>query len=507
MQSPLVTLIDRLLRLFGCHTMNQQFRLSYSFVFVFAGLSGYALYQSQTLNVATLSSASHLQQLVWQAQAGQRVEGEFEQRLDALRRGDTRAGITALDSPVLQAQLSQLQQQWQLLQRNTDSDYRLQARYQLQNSLEQLMQALEQHRQAHTRFWLYIAFGCVLALLVMFMLGRLIGTEVLMNNMTRLQQELSKVGEGDFSRRFEIRQADNEIGSLFHAYNTMLDHVSELMRQVQRTARNTEQHVGSVVAATEDAEAGVKQQYLDIEQVATAMNQMAATVQEVAHNAVSAEDASSATNDKARSSAQVVNESGRQAGEMQSNLNDTARILHELEAETLEVGKVTSVINEIAEQTNLLALNAAIEAARAGDQGRGFAVVADEVRTLAQRTQVSTQEIADIVTRLQSRAQQAVSSMGESTQRADRSSELASNAATALEEIIASAEIISTMNTQISTAAEEQSQVAVDIDKRVVNISSVAANTREDTRKVVQATEDIRQEIAQLNQLIQQFRV
>lgn len=509
MHSALVTLIDRLLRLLGCHTMDQQFRLSYSFVFIFVALSGYALYQGQTLNTATLSAPVKLQLLQQQALQGQPVTGQFSNLLQALRQGDERQQIMTLQDPVISQQLAVIAQHWQQLQpllNNADLN-RNTASEQLSRSLISLERAMADYQQQHLQFWLGLTFGCVLALLSIIMLGRLIGMEVLMNNMIRLQEELSSVGEGDFTRRFTVDQPDNEIGALFVAYNSMLDRVSELMRQVQRTALNTEQHVSNVVSATEDAENGVKQQYIDIEQVANAMNQMAAAVQEVAHNAVSAEGASAATDQKARSSAKVVSESGHQATEMQDNLNETARILHELEAETLEVGKVTSVINDIAGQTNLLALNAAIEAARAGEQGRGFAVVADEVRTLAQRTQVSTQEIEGIVSRLQGRAQAAVNSMRESTERADKSSELARSAANALDEIIAAAQTISSMNTQISTAAEEQTQVAVDIDQRVINITNVAANTKEDTQKVVQATEEIRLEIEQLNLLIHQFKL
>jgi len=511
MHSPLVALIDRILRLAGCRTMDQQFRLSYSFVFIFVALCGYALYQCQILNLPTLTSATRLQLIHQQSLQQARPDSQFNTLLDALQSGNEALHIQAIDDPQVQQAIANSRQQWNQLsnrlgQPDAASTLNGQSQ-QLNAALTQLEQALDHYHQQHLEFWLSVAAGCVMVLLSMIMLGRLIGMEVLMNNMTRLQSELSSVGKGDFTGRFKVDRPDNEIGELFVAYNTMLDHVSELMRQVQRTAENTEHHVGSVVSATEDAEGGVRQQYQDIEQVANAMNQMAATVQEVARNAVNAEHASADTDQQARSSARVVTESGHQASELQENLQQTAEILHALESETLEVGKVTSVINDIAEQTNLLALNAAIEAARAGDQGRGFAVVADEVRTLAQRTQVSTQEIEGIVSRLQSRAQQAVNSMQESQQRADKSSELARNAAHALDEIIASADTISSMNSQISTAAEEQSQVAVDIDKRVVNISDVAANTQEDTRKVVQATEDIRNEIEQLNLLIRRFRV
>uniref|UniRef100_UPI003564F62D methyl-accepting chemotaxis protein n=1 Tax=Pontibacterium sp. TaxID=2036026 RepID=UPI003564F62D len=182
-------------------------------------------------------------------------------------------------------------------------------------------------------------------------------------------------------------------------------------------------------------------------------------------------------------------------------------MLLQLETETQAVDQVTSVINDIAEQTNLLALNAAIEAARAGDQGRGFAVVADEVRTLAQRTQQSTHQIQDIVERLQTQSQTAVSAMKKSTQLAVESNELSQAGAAALQGIIGSTETISSMNTMISTAAEEQSAVAGDIDQRLVNVSNVAGETKDDTQRVVQSTEEIRREIHELNVLVQKFKL
>ncbi|MGB0663887.1 MAG: methyl-accepting chemotaxis protein [Pontibacterium sp.] len=286
----------------------------------------------------------------------------------------------------------------------------------------------------------------------------------------------------------------------------MLDSVGQVIKNVQAAARSTNQHVNNVTGAIEASQTGVQRQYADIEQVAAAVTEMAHTVQVVAQNAEQAAAAANEADSQARSGGNVVKQSEVFAQDMLQRINTTATTLSELEAETQAVDQVTSVINEIAEQTNLLALNAAIEAARAGEQGRGFAVVADEVRTLAQRTQESTHQIQDLVERLQGKAQTAVTSMVESTKLAQQSSELSARAADALNQIIASTETISQMNNQISTSSVEQKEVAEDIDRRLVNISSIASGTRDDTDRVSQSTEEIRREIEELNALVAQFR-
>lgn len=531
MYRALSDLIDRTLRLLGFKTLNSQFTLSYTLVFLLAASSGISLYFSMAINPQTINMAGRQRMLsqkiakeallvaaqVEQHSVLKKTMELFESSHKTIMLGDPALGMNALTDQSILLQMGHVDQLWKeyksLINRHVanPSDATMDAISKnspvILKEMNKAVMLMTDKASVTNLNQLMIALGCVVGILLLVVFGRIFGLRMLMDNIARLNQRMVEVGQGNFSHRFNISHTDNEIGQMFSAYNSMLDHVGELLKTVQTVAKNTEKHVNNVVAATSEASLGVSKQYEDIELVAAAMNEMSSTVQEVANNAVEAERAAQDTDAHAKSGGDVVGQSGAQAQKMLQMLNETAETLEALEEESRAVGNVTTVINDIAEQTNLLALNAAIEAARAGDQGRGFAVVADEVRTLAQRTQQSTQEIQAIIERLQKKAALAVSSMNTSTGLADRSSELAQSAAAVIEEIIRSTNTISAMNTMISTAADQQSSVAADIDNRVVNISDLAGQTKRDTEEVVEATEQIRREATELNQLVMKFRL
>lgn len=523
--------IDKLLRLVGLKTLQSQFTFSYALIFILAASSGVSLYFSLSINPQTINVAGK-QRMLSQRMAKEAllvaagVEQEttlrktmqlFEKSHAAIINGDGKLGMKPISDPDILKQMSHVEGLWK--------DYKVILNNHLLHNSNQTLSAIKEQSpvvlkemnkavvmmtniaSSTMQNQLLIALFCVASILILVVLGRVFGLRMLMDNIGRLRSRMSEVGEGNFSHRFTVTHTDNEVGQMYDAYNNMLDHVGELLKTVQNVALNTEKHIENVISATSDANDGVNRQYEDIELVAAAMNQMSATVQEVAQNALEAERAASETDNQAKNGGEVVGQSEGQVQKMMQNLDQTASILKELETETLSVGNVTSVINDIADQTNLLALNAAIEAARAGEQGRGFAVVADEVRTLAQRTQQSTQEIRDIIERLQKKAEGAVSSMETSTHLAERSNDLAKDAAGSLDQIMASANTISSMNTMISTAAEQQSSVAAEIDSRIVSISDSAGRAKEDTNRVVQATKEIGQEAHQLSQLVKRFQL
>ncbi|MFJ5296458.1 methyl-accepting chemotaxis protein [Pseudomonas sp. NPDC088368] len=230
----------------------------------------------------------------------------------------------------------------------------------------------------------------------------------------------------------------------------------------------------SLSAVTEQTNLEVSTQKEETEQVATAMNQMTATVHDVARNAEEAAQAAQTADDKVDSGQAVVRQSMQRIEQLATSADSASHSIENLSAEIQNIGKVLSVIKSVAEQTNLLALNAAIEAARAGEQGRGFAVVADEVRALAKRTQQSTEEIERLVTSLQSGAQASVAQIQSSGELVKLAVSDALQTESALGSIAVAVSLIQQMNQQIAAAAEQQSSVAEEINRSVTSIRASA---------------------------------
>jgi methyl-accepting chemotaxis protein len=359
---------------------------------------------------------------------------------------------------------------------------------------------------AEPGMWRLAGLTMAAGLLFIALLAGVIATPYIMNELDALKERLEAVGTGDFSRAMDMPAEDHEIGRIVVAYNSLTAKISGIMQGVTMLATRVSTGTQKVGATLVETERGVNKQHADIEMVATAMSEMVATVQEVAGNTTHAADAAAQANQEAVSGRDVTKKAMHSIDSLANQLDNAASVMNDLQTDSNEVGQVLAVIKGVAEQTNLLALNAAIEAARAGEQGRGFAVVADEVRTLAQRTQQSTEEIRGIIERLQGQAKSAVSVMEQSQTLARASVDETREADNALAKIVQAVTTISDMSTQIATAAEQQTKVAEEIDRNIVSITAVAEGTTSATRETVEATDEISQQIRQLQELTAQLK-
>ena len=285
-------------------------------------------------------------------------------------------------------------------------------------------------------------------------------------------------GKCDLTRPLE--EGNNPFGSrLAKATNKITSAFAELLREIMESTNKVSADAEQMVAVAQQSMDGILRQRSETEQVATAMNQMTASVHEVARSAANGATIAQKTATQSRDGSKVVSDTIHGINALAANVEKAASVIHDLEKDSESIGSVLDVIQGIAEQTNLLALNAAIEAARAGEQGRGFAVVADEVRSLASRTQESTQEIQAIIEKLQARSKQAVNVMTDGQKQAQSGVDLAQAAGNALSEISSGIDELDRVSTQIAVAAEQQGTVSEEINRNVFNINDISVQNAE----------------------------
>jgi methyl-accepting chemotaxis protein len=283
--------------------------------------------------------------------------------------------------------------------------------------------------------------------------------------------------------------------------------ISDMVQRINQSVYTLSTSAEEMSHVSDQANQAMMGQRQETDQVATAMNQMTATVHEVAQNAQLAAESASQANSEVSTGQGVVNDAIRAIGSLVQKVEQASDVIHNLESDSVEIGSVLDVIRSIAEQTNLLALNAAIEAARAGEQGRGFAVVADEVRVLAQRTQTSTEEIQKMIERLQSGSHEAVEAMNQSRSQADVTRDTAAKAGEVLTAITSSVTNINDMNALIASAAEEQNAVAEEVNRNVVNISQASEATAESVASTARSSEDLRNVAEELKHVVSRLKV
>ena len=333
-------------------------------------------------------------------------------------------------------------------------------------------------------------------------------TQMITKPLTKLTYIMRDIasGDGDLTQKIEIKSND-EVGQLAHHMNTFIDKLRAMMLNTAAQAEQLSQAASQLKIVSQKTNDEIQQEKQQVDSVSAAVTEMASTVMEISRNAQhtnnAAEEVQTITVDGTKRSTQAQSVMTALA----SHIGEASKVVAGLEQESGNIGAVVDVINSIAEQTNLLALNAAIEAARAGEQGRGFAVVADEVRSLASRTQESTDDIRNMISRLQQIAQQASTMMQQGQERAEGSVEQTQIVLQALQDIAQSVTNVQDQSHQIATSTEQQTVVAEDINNSLAAINHLVNSTADHAHELADEARDLNELAASLNKTVNQFKL
>ncbi|CRM34358.1 hypothetical protein [Pseudomonas sp. 52 E 6] len=367
-----------------------------------------------------------------------------------------------------------------------------------------LQALLDQTQTRDTLESLLVAIGAgLLGLLLIWLTAS--GVTRPINSVAQMLKAIAS-GDGDLTQRLHYSKKD-ELGELVNWFNRFLDKLQPTIAQIKQSitdARGTADQSSEISRQTSE---GMQVQFREIDQLATASNEMSATAHEVAHSASNAAQAAHGADQASRDGISLIERSTRDITALASEVSKAVNEVEALAVNSEQIGSVLEVIRSIAEQTNLLALNAAIEAARAGESGRGFAVVADEVRNLAKRTQDSVEEIRLVIERIQTSTRGVVATMYSSQTLAQDNAGQIHQAVQALSKISEAVTVISDMNMQIASAAEEQSAVAEEVNRNVSTIRGVTETLTEQAAESAQISSQLNARANQQMTLMDQFRV
>lgn len=420
-----------------------------------------------------------------------REHEEFERKLNDLL-NELRSGR---DVTLLVAEAEQIEQ----LQISLDQ--------RLIDVLRKIEQATEQsvlvtEQEEHEALWgmIYLSAFAIL-------LGLIIGigfSKQIVKAIARARNLANAMAGGDFSQRAQVTTND-EIGQLITSMNTMAQSLSQIVGEVIDRANTIASTVTQLASSAESNKQSVQHQQANTEQVSSAMAQMAMTITEVASSAEESSTATARAQENARYSCDVLSKTEAVSSQLVANAQQSQQMIVELETSTRQIESFVLVVEGISEQTNLLALNAAIEAARAGEQGRGFAVVADEVRALASRSQQATHEIKGLIQTLVERAQSATKMIDSSDRQIEESFSSITAAKKQLDSINLALLELTSANTQVAAASEEQSVAADEISHNMTDIRDAGETIMLSAQETAQASEELAQQAQGLKLLMGRF--
>jgi len=302
-------------------------------------------------------------------------------------------------------------------------------------------------------------------------------------------------------------EAEDEIGEVTSALNTMKNNLAEIIRSIAATAEHVASASEEISSSASLQAQGADPQKDQTAQVATALQEMSSTVLQVSENSGKAADASNKAAETARHGGAIVDQTLAKMRSIAESVSSTAKKVGELGKSSDQIGRIIGVIDDIADQTNLLALNAAIEAARAGEQGRGFAVVADEVRKLAERTTSATKEIAQMIRTVQEETKTAVAAMEAGTKQVEEGVQTTAEAGDSLKEIIHTSEHVGEMITHIATAAAEQSSATEEINQNMEQIAKLVKESADGAQQSAKACQDLSGLALDLQKMVSHFEL
>jgi methyl-accepting chemotaxis protein len=351
-----------------------------------------------------------------------------------------------------------------------------------------------------------VVIGTIVVALLITVVMAIVVTRSITHPLSSALLATQTVASGDLRKSIDANGND-EPARLLKALKEMQDNLRQTISHISSSSTQLASATQELSSVAEDSSSHLWRQNEEIQQAASAVTEMSAAVDEVARNAGGTAEASNESARLAFDGRDRVRETVSSLRHMTEEFTRTSATIEGLAEQSRDIGKVLDVIRAIAEQTNLLALNAAIEAARAGEAGRGFAVVADEVRALAHRTQVSTQEIEEMIDKVQGGTQAAVTSMRDSVGHAEKALNVAETAGKALEDIYDRAGQISERNLLIASASEEQAAVAREVDRNIVNISDLSTQTAAGSKQTTAASQELARLATELNTLVTRFQV
>ncbi|AEB57617.1 methyl-accepting chemotaxis protein [Ectopseudomonas mendocina] len=372
----------------------------------------------------------------------------------------------------------------------------------LKQAEQQNLHSAQSYDEGLTRQIAIIATGLLVSIIISWLI-----VIQLRRRVAVLQNSLGQAADNlALDTRIDLPGQD-ELSEIARSFNQFIDKVHGAMRQLADNSRQLSGMARDVAERARLTQSNCTAQSDRTVQVATAINELGSTVNEIARNAENAAEVAREATQHASDGSAVVSQAQQQVDALNGELEQAAKVIEALAAQTDAISTTLNTIRSISEQTNLLALNAAIEAARAGEQGRGFAVVADEVRTLASRSGASTEEIQQVINRLQNESRSAVEAMAKGQRQSALVVEYASKASAALEQINSHIGQISDQNIQVATATEEQSSVVEDINRNIVDINELTVGTTHIADQLNQASSDLQALSTQLDGLVGRFRL